>query len=122
MGELKAAAEGVVPALQQAAGTVAEAVVAVGAEEREALRMEEEEAWWRVRKGDTLWSLSRKHLGDPALWPFLRHACRKELGCRDPIRQLLPGSHLSHACVVRARRRADRKKSCHWWERLFWWW
>ncbi|MCO5599170.1 hypothetical protein L7F22_053270 [Adiantum nelumboides] len=121
-GELKAAGEGVVPALQHAAGTVAEAVVAVGAEEREALRMEEEEACWRVRKGDTLWSLSRRHLGDPALWPFLRRACRKELGCRDSIRQLLPGSHLTHACVVRARRHADRKKSGRWWQRLFWWW
>lgn len=112
------ASANVVPAVHRvvadAAGSVVGAVGALGAEEREALRVEKDENWWRVHESDTLRTLSEKHLGDPSLWPHLHAGCRRELG-KDP-NNLMPGSHLTQTCVDRARRRAER--NARWWQ--FW--
>ncbi|HEY6099120.1 MAG TPA: LysM peptidoglycan-binding domain-containing protein [Anaeromyxobacter sp.] len=45
----------------------------------------------RVRRGDTLWALAAKHLGDPARWPRLHEANRDRI--RDPD-LIYPGQRL----------------------------
>ncbi|CAK9279057.1 hypothetical protein BDL97_09G078900 [Sphagnum fallax] len=100
VGTTVKAVQGATAAAKDAAGNVKEVVGAVGAEEREAIRLQKHENWGRVEEGDTLWSLSEKHLGDPLLWPSLHSACRRELGS-DPL-LLLPGTHVTKACIARA--------------------
>lgn len=78
-----------------------EVVGAVGAEDREAIRIQKKENWGRVEEGDTFWSLSERYLGDATRWESLAKACRRELG-DDPL-LLFPGSHVTEACIDRAR-------------------
>lgn len=77
-------------------------MAAVGAEDREAIRMEKNEHWGRVEEGDTLWGLSAKYLGDSRKWRHLQAGCRKELGS-DPL-MLKPGSHVTESCIARAQK------------------
>ncbi|XP_024519303.1 uncharacterized protein LOC112342160 [Selaginella moellendorffii] len=89
--------------------TTAATDAAVGAEQREAIRMENREIWGRIKEGDTLWGLSEKYLGDATKWPHLHAACRKELG-PDPLR-LLPGTHITEACIARARESSRKSRN-----------
>ncbi|KAJ7564129.1 hypothetical protein O6H91_02G003600 [Diphasiastrum complanatum] len=76
-----------------------------GIEPKEAIHIPRDNNWFRVHEGDTLWSLSEKHLGDPTQWRELQSACN--LGS-DPL-VLLPGSQITEACVARARKMSRRK-------------
>lgn len=87
-------------------GTEKEGMRAVGSESRQAV-WTQKERWGRVEEGDTLWSLSEKYLGDASQWETLQSACRRELGT-DPL-LLLPGSHVTEACVARARAIAEKR-------------
>lgn len=93
-------------AVKETAGTVKEVVAAVGSEDREAIKIQKKENWGRVEEGDTLWDLSEKYLGDPMQWEVLQAACSRELGT-DPL-LLLPGSHVTEACIARAQARVQR--------------
>jgi nucleoid-associated protein YgaU len=83
------------------AGNVKEVVGAVGAEDREAIRIQKKETWGRVEEGDTFWGLSEKYLGDATKWESLQAACSRELGT-DPL-LLLPGTHVTESCIARAK-------------------
>jgi nucleoid-associated protein YgaU len=90
-------------AVKDTAGSVKEVIGAVGSEDREAIRIQKKESWGRVEEGDTLWDLSEKYLGDATQWEALQASCSRELGT-DPL-LLLPGSHVTEACIARARAR-----------------
>jgi len=103
------AVQGATDAVKGSAGVVKETVAAVGAEDREAIRIQKKEQWGRVEDGDTLWDLSEKYLGDGMEWETLRAACSRELGTEDPL-LLLPGSHVTEACVARAQARILQRR------------
>lgn len=69
-------------------------------EDKESALDECKELWSRkVEKGDTLWHLSEKYLGDGSRWPYLQSACDLD---QDP-RRLQPGRPITSACVARAK-------------------
>lgn len=69
-------------------------------EDKELAVLESNEIWSRkVQKGDTLWHLSEKYLGDGTKWPYLQSACDLD---QDP-RRLQPGRPITNTCVTRAK-------------------
>lgn len=69
-------------------------------EDKEVAVLESNEIWSRkVQKGDTLWHLSEKYLGDGTKWPYLQSACDLD---QDP-RRLQPGRPITNTCVTRAK-------------------